>query len=144
LTVSRSKIDALSLIGKAEGALALPHLEHSPPPVRIAKRPCANSRYSHRPCACIIKLLISYCLIVLLPCCLHAPLSCLHSRLAVVVLAATYPTFYIGNRTRSGIRIIYVCSDMLLASVLPTSRLYSLASLSRSVIPLLCPLLFGH
>jgi hypothetical protein len=27
-----------------------------PPPVRISKRPCVNSRYSHRPCACIIKL----------------------------------------------------------------------------------------
>jgi hypothetical protein len=25
-------------------------------PVRISKRPCVNSRYSHRPCACIIKL----------------------------------------------------------------------------------------
>jgi hypothetical protein len=25
------------------------------PPVRISKRPCVNSRYSHRPCACIIK-----------------------------------------------------------------------------------------
>jgi hypothetical protein len=24
--------------------------------VRISKRPCVNSRYSHRPCACIIKL----------------------------------------------------------------------------------------
>jgi hypothetical protein len=37
LTVSRSKIDALSLIGKAEGALASPHLEYYPPP-------CANSQ----------------------------------------------------------------------------------------------------
>jgi Ulp1 protease family, C-terminal catalytic domain len=30
------------------------------PSVRISKRPCVNSRYSHRPCACIIKLIICY------------------------------------------------------------------------------------
>jgi hypothetical protein len=36
-------------------------------------------------------LLISCCLVVLLFCCPHAPLPCLHPRLAVVVLAATHP-----------------------------------------------------
>jgi hypothetical protein len=36
-------------------------------------------------------LLMFCCLVILLSCCPHAPLPCLHPRLAVVVLAATHP-----------------------------------------------------
>jgi len=38
------------------GYYTLPPVRIAYPPVRISKRPCVNSRYSHRPCACIIKL----------------------------------------------------------------------------------------